>query len=206
MVLEKMNFHPTLISWIMQCITLVSFTFIINGATRGFVKPGRGIRQGDPLSSYLFIICSEVLTGLCTTAQSKGLLKGVSIAIHCPSLNHLMFTEDTIFFCKGKQEKCWNTQVPIGYLWICLWSTHQQTKIIYLLLQEIKCSCSYTNESYSLNRKGRGHGKVPRSPRNLADKRKTHLHLSSIESSSVQRVGHRNSSGVQGRSPCLKMS
>ena len=39
-VLGKMNFHPTLITWIMQCITTVSYTFIINGASRSFVKPG----------------------------------------------------------------------------------------------------------------------------------------------------------------------
>lgn len=101
LVLEKMNFHPILISWLMECITTVSYTFIINGATRGCVKPGRGIRQGDPLSPYLFILCSEVLTGLCLDAQSKGLMKGISIATHCPRLNHLLFADDTMFFCKA---------------------------------------------------------------------------------------------------------
>ena len=49
MVLGKMGFHPMFIRLIMQCINIVSYTFIINGATRGYVKPGRGIRQGDPL-------------------------------------------------------------------------------------------------------------------------------------------------------------
>lgn len=104
MVLEKMNFHPTLITWIMQCITSVSYTFIINGAAREYVKPGRGIRQGDPISPYLFILCNEVLTGLCSNAQCKGLLKGVSIATHCPSLNHLLFADDTMFFCKANKK------------------------------------------------------------------------------------------------------
>ena len=88
----------------MQCITTVSYTFIINGATRGYVKPGRGIRQGDPLSPYLFILCSEVLTGLCSSAQAKGLMKGISIASHCPSLNHLLFADDTMFFCNANKK------------------------------------------------------------------------------------------------------
>lgn len=104
LVLGKMNFHPILIQWVMQCIVTVSYSFIINGATRGFVQPGRGIRQGDPLSPYLFILCSEVLSGLCKSAQNKGLLKGISIATHCPSLNHLLFADDTMFFCRANKK------------------------------------------------------------------------------------------------------
>ena len=104
LVLERMNFHPTFTSWIMQCLTTVSYTFIINGVTRGFVKPGREIRQGDPLSTYLFILCSEVLTGLCKSAHAKGLMKGVTIASQCPSLNHLLFADDTMFFCRANKK------------------------------------------------------------------------------------------------------
>lgn len=104
MVLSKLNFHPMVINWIIQCISTVTYTFIINGATRGYVKPGRGIRQGDPLSPYLFILCSEVLTGLCAEAQSTGRMKGISIASNCPSLNHLLFVDDTMFFCKANKK------------------------------------------------------------------------------------------------------
>ena len=111
MVLGEMGFHPTFIRLIMQCITTVSYTFIINGATRGYVKPGRGIRHGDPLSPYLFILCSEVLTGLCSSAQAKGSIKGISIATNCPSLNHLLFADDTMFFSKANKKmlRLWNS-------------------------------------------------------------------------------------------------
>lgn len=103
-VLEKMGFNSLLIKWVMQCISTVSYTFIINGASRGYVKPGRGIRQGDPLSPYLFILCSDVLSGLCSSAQRKGLIKGVSIAATCPSLTHLLFADDTMFFCSANRK------------------------------------------------------------------------------------------------------
>lgn len=104
MVLDRMGFHPIFLNLIMQCISTVSYMFIINGATRGFVEPERGIRQGDPLSPYIFILCSEVLTGLCISAQSKGLITGVSIATHCPSITHLLFADDTMFFCRANKK------------------------------------------------------------------------------------------------------
>lgn len=102
-VMQKLGFHPTWITWIMQCITSVSYTFIINGASRDFVKPERGIRQGDPLSPYLFILCSEVLSGMCRSAQRRGKIKGVKIASKYPSINHLLFADDTMVFCKANK-------------------------------------------------------------------------------------------------------
>ncbi|XP_010468349.1 PREDICTED: uncharacterized protein LOC104748400 [Camelina sativa] len=70
--MERMGFHQTWIQWIMQCINIVEYSSLLNGQARGSVTPERGIRQGDPLSPYLFIICSEVLSGLCSKAQSQG--------------------------------------------------------------------------------------------------------------------------------------
>jgi len=66
--MEEMGFYHKWISWIMQCITSVSYSFLLNGATQGSVIPKRGISQGDPLLPYLFIICSAVLSGLCKKA------------------------------------------------------------------------------------------------------------------------------------------
>ncbi|CAA7062274.1 unnamed protein product [Microthlaspi erraticum] len=67
-VMERMGFHPKWINWIFQCISTVSYTFLINGSAQGRVSPQRGIRQGDPLSPFIFILCSEVLSGLCKNA------------------------------------------------------------------------------------------------------------------------------------------
>lgn len=105
-ILHGFGFHPTWIQWIMQCVTSVSYSFLVNGAPRGRIIPQRGIRQGDPLSPYIFILCSELLSGLCRKAQSTGALLGIRVANGSPRVNHLLFADDTMFFCKASVKSC----------------------------------------------------------------------------------------------------
>ena len=107
-VMQRMGFHETWIQWIMQCITTVTYSYLINDAVYGSVKPYRGIRQGDPLSPYIFILCGEVLSGLCRNAARTGKLQGVRVAKGCPRVNHLLFADDTMFFCHSSPESCNN--------------------------------------------------------------------------------------------------
>ena len=104
LVLERLGFHHRWISWIMECVSSVTYAFLINGSPRGRVKPSRGIRQGDPLSPYIFILCSEVLSGLCNRAQEAGRLTGIRVANESPRINHLLFADDTMFFLKADPE------------------------------------------------------------------------------------------------------
>ncbi|CAA7058695.1 unnamed protein product [Microthlaspi erraticum] len=105
-VMERLGFHPKWINWVLQCVSTVSYSFLINGAAQGKVIPQRGIRQGDPLSPFIFILCGEVLSGLCKKAQVRGTLPGLKVARGSPMINHLLFADDTMFFCKTSQTNC----------------------------------------------------------------------------------------------------
>lgn len=94
----KMGFYAKWIQQIMQCVSTVTFSFLVNGSPRGYVKPKRGIRQGDPLSPYLFILCGEVLSGLCLRAQENGKLLGIKVVRGYPRVNHIMYADVTMFF------------------------------------------------------------------------------------------------------------
>jgi len=101
-VLTQLGFDPLWISWIISCIETVSYSFLINGSPQGSVKPSRGLRQGDPLSPYIFIFCTEVLAALCDKGQADGTLPGVRVCRNSPPINHLLFADDTMFFCQSK--------------------------------------------------------------------------------------------------------
>lgn len=105
-VLVKLDFHPKWNLWIMECIRSVSYSFLVNGAAQGKVVPSRGIRQGDPLSPYLFILRTEVLSSLCSKSLQDGKMAGIKVARGCPPINHPLFADDTMFFTKTNVASC----------------------------------------------------------------------------------------------------
>lgn len=102
-ILRKLEFHPICISWIMTCVTSVSYSVLINGAPFGEIKPTRGIRQGDTLSPYLFLLCAEALSQMIDQAQEGDKFQGMKLARRCPKVSHLLFADDSLFFCRANQ-------------------------------------------------------------------------------------------------------
>ena len=70
-----MGFHNRRISFICSCIQIVSFSVLVNGEPRGNFTPKRGLRQGDSLSPYLFLLCVEGLHSLIQQAETLGAIK-----------------------------------------------------------------------------------------------------------------------------------
>jgi hypothetical protein len=100
--LTSMGFPSKLINTIMQCVSTVSFSILVNGIPSPSFRPHRGIRQGDPLSPYLFILCADVLSSLISKLQTDNKIKGIAIATNAPHITHLFFADDSILFCRAK--------------------------------------------------------------------------------------------------------
>lgn len=84
-----------------KCITTVSFSVLLNGTSHGFFNPSCGLRQGDPLSPFLFIVGSEVLSRLLCSAKLQRSLHGTKVTWARPSISHLLFADDLIIFCRA---------------------------------------------------------------------------------------------------------
>ena len=69
------------------------------------IHPSRGIRQGDPLLPYLFLLCAEGFTALLNKAESEGRIKGISICRGPPKVTNLMFANDSLLFCQASRDE-----------------------------------------------------------------------------------------------------
>jgi hypothetical protein len=99
--LSKLGFSPSWIQSVMRCVTCVRYAVRVNGELTKPVVPSRGIRQGNPISPYLFLLCTEDLSSLLQQSEDRGELHAIKNGRLGPAISHLLFADDSIFFARS---------------------------------------------------------------------------------------------------------
>ncbi|KAL6328045.1 hypothetical protein AAG906_033313 [Vitis piasezkii] len=104
-VLEKKGFSPRWRKWMSGCLSTVSYAILVNGNAKEWVQASRGLRQGDPLSLFLFTLVADVLSRMLLIAEERNLLKGFRVGRNRTRASHLQFADYTIFFSNTRKEE-----------------------------------------------------------------------------------------------------
>lgn len=100
--MEVLGFDSWFTHLVMTCVSTARFSFCVNGILEGNLAGKQGLKQGDPLSPYMFVICMEYLSRL----LKHDLLTDKSGFVFHPQcsrikLTHLLFADDLLLFCRG---------------------------------------------------------------------------------------------------------
>ena len=88
--MRHLGFVESMVSIIMSCLRSVSYSILLNSQPVGNIRPSIGLRQGDPLSPYLFLL---------KKAGVESDIRGVSICYNGPWVSHMFFADDSLLFC-----------------------------------------------------------------------------------------------------------
>lgn len=100
-IMRKMGFDGKWIDWISLFMSTVKYNFLISGKEVDSIIPSRGLRRGDPISPYLFLLCAERLSTLIQRKQDSRALHGCKIANRAPIISHLFFADDCYLFLRA---------------------------------------------------------------------------------------------------------
>lgn len=112
--MTKMNFPNLWISYIKACLNSTSFSILVNGRPTDWISPKRGVRQGDPLSPYLFILVAQNLTLMLNFANRHGFIPGFSSSLRY-NFNHLMYADDLILITTASRKSARNIKLCLDF-------------------------------------------------------------------------------------------
>ena len=100
-IMEKLGFCEKWVSLVLECISIVSYLILVNRESRGDIRPSRGLRQGDPLSLYLFLLCTKGVNRMLQKAAPDDCIRGFSLCKKGPKISHLFFADNSQLFCRA---------------------------------------------------------------------------------------------------------
>ncbi|KAL5537608.1 hypothetical protein UlMin_044784 [Ulmus minor] len=102
------------------CISSANFSIMINGKPRGRFGASRGLRQGDPLSPFLFILVADILGRMMDKAVMIGEVKGFKIGREKVEVSHLQFADDTLFLLEPDKGNIKKVNTILKFFSMCL--------------------------------------------------------------------------------------
>jgi len=107
-MLLKMGFHRKWTKWVKGCLETTTVSVLVNGSPTEEFRPTRGLRQGDPLAPFLFLIVVEGLAGLVRKVVKEELLSGIKVGRAELECCLLQFANDTLFMCEDSFSNVFN--------------------------------------------------------------------------------------------------
>ncbi|GKV09171.1 hypothetical protein SLEP1_g20713 [Rubroshorea leprosula] len=148
-IMMMMGFYATWRKWIQECLNSSSVSILINGSPTNQFSVNKAIRQGDPLSHFLFLIVAKGLNGLVSSAVEKERYKGVGIGSGDAMVTRLQFADDTIFFGDATEDNirsakmayqlcCKEGKLPFRYLGIPIGGNHRRKAMWQLMVESVR--------------------------------------------------------------------
>ena len=104
------------------CLSTVSFAILVNGNAKGWVKASKGLRQGDPLSPFLFTLVVDVLSRMLLRAEERNVFEGFRVGRNRTRVSHLHFADETIFFSSTREEDLLTLEECFASVWAYFWT------------------------------------------------------------------------------------
>jgi hypothetical protein len=107
-MMQRLGFSLKWCRWIRACVCYGNLSVLVNGCPTEEVNIQRGLKQGDPLAPFLFLLVVEGLSGLVRSAEARGLYHGVKVGNSDLSISHLQYADDTLFLGEASMANLWS--------------------------------------------------------------------------------------------------